>query len=257
MSDSPATVHTLRLLNALAEHVEPQPAAALARQLEIPRTTTYRVLTTLVEFGYVTHDAQQGRYSLGPAAYELAWGYQRQEPLRRIGLPVVDRLVDDTGHSAHLALLNGKDVLYVIEQRGVHCPSLITEVGVRLPAEVTASGRAMLSLLSETQVAALYPGSRVLTSRTGNTPRTMTEFRAILRQTRERGWAEEIDAVTVGWSTVAVAVVDRSGYPVAALASTFETAKREPRYVENLLQHLRRAAAAISFRVDSRCNVTV
>ena len=224
MEPSRSTITALEVLGALSEHVEPQYASALARRLGIPRTTTYRILAALVSEGYAVHDSELGRYSLGPAAYELAAAYQRQEPLRRVSLPIIDHLVDETHSSIHLALLRGSEVIYVVEQRGIHTPSLITEVGVRLPAEITASGRAMLSCLSWTQVDALYPSSAELSAGHSNSPTSTTELHAMLAETRKRGWAREIDSVTVGWSTLAVPVVDVSGYPLASLATTYRTA---------------------------------
>ena len=85
-------------------------------------------------------DVPQARYGLGLASYELGSAYQRQAPLERMARGVMDRLVDQTGHNAHLAVLHGRDVLYVIEQRAPGRPLLVTDVGVRLPAALTASG---------------------------------------------------------------------------------------------------------------------
>ena len=69
-------------------------------------------------------------------------------------------LVDRTGFSGHLAVLHGNEVVYVLEERAVGRTRLVTDVGVRLPAALTASGRAMLAALTARQVAALFPGSR-------------------------------------------------------------------------------------------------
>lgn len=252
MSSSPAAAHAIRVLNALAARGEPLSAAAIARELGLPRSTTYRLLTTLAEFAYVAHLQESGQFALGVGAYELAWAYQRQEPLRRVALPVMARLVDSTGHSAHFALLSGKDVLYIIEERAPNRPSLVTDVGVRLPAELTASGRAMLALMTKPQVTALYPSAAVLVDRNGNGPRTITALRRILLETRQRGWAEEVDSVTVGLSSAAVAVTDHARYPVAAVTSTFETGSTTPDEQVYILEQLRRAAAAISYRLDPR-----
>ena len=252
MEPSRSTITALEVLGALSEHVEPQYASALARRLGIPRTTTYRILAALVSEGYAVHDSELGRYSLGPAAYELAAAYQRQEPLRRVSLPIIDNLVDETHSSIHLALLRGSEVIYVVEQRGIHTPSLITEVGVRLPAEITASGRAMLSCLSWTQVDALYPSSAELSAGHSNSPTSTTELHAMLAETRKRGWAREIDSVTVGWSTLAVPVVDVSGYPLASLATTYRTALESSQLDQALLGHLFAAARAIQYRLGAR-----
>ena len=89
MTGSPAVRHALAVLDLLGRSAEPLPAATLARELGIPRSSVYRILATLGEADYVTHDRDQPRFMLGVAAYELAWGYQRQAPLRRVAAPLL------------------------------------------------------------------------------------------------------------------------------------------------------------------------
>ena len=133
------------------------PAAALARDLGLPRSTTYHLLAELIAAGFVVHLPEERRYGLGVSAFEIGSAYSRQEPLARLARPVLARLVDAVGHSAHLAVLHGREVLYVVEQRAPGRPPLVTDVGVRLPAQLTASGRAMLADLPPAQVRALFP----------------------------------------------------------------------------------------------------
>lgn len=130
-----------------------------------------------------------------------------------------------SGTPAHLSILHGKDVVYLIEERAPGRPSLVTDVGVRLPAELTASGRAMLSHLSTAQFRALYPSRDVLVDRTGTGPRSVSELRQIVSAARGRGYGQEIGDVSPGLASVAVAVTDRHAYPAAAVAVTFDREK--------------------------------
>ena len=120
--------------------------------------------------GFVTHLPEERRYGLGVAAFELGSAYTRQEPLQRIARPVLARLVDATTHNAHLAVLHGRDVLYVVEERAPGRPPLVTDVGVRLPAHLTASGLAMLAALPPAQVRALFPSRAAFVQRHGVGP---------------------------------------------------------------------------------------
>ena len=113
----PAARQTLALLQALARQPGPVPAAALARDLGLPRSTTYHLLAELIAAGFVVHLPEERRYGLGVSAFEIGSAYSRQEPLARLARPVLARLVDAVGHSAHLAVLHGREVLYVVEQR--------------------------------------------------------------------------------------------------------------------------------------------
>lgn len=218
MANAPAAGHALRILSLLARRVEPVPAAAIARELDLPRSTVYHLLTVLVAHEYVIHYADQQRYGLGLAAYELSSGYQRQTPLQRLARTVIQRLVDVTTQNAHLVVLSGRDVSYVIEERAPGRPLLVTDVGVRLPATITASGLAILAALPKRQVRALFPDAAALME---PGPATPAELRRVLADVRSRGYAVESGSVTPGLSSVAHAVRDRSGHPVAAIAVTF------------------------------------
>lgn len=220
MSSAPAATHALHILSLLAGKVEPLPAAAIARALGLPRSTTYRLLTEMAAEGFVSHYREDGRWGVGVAAFELASGYHRQQPLQRRARPLLQRLVDTSTHNAHLAVLHGRDVLYAIEERAPGRPLLVSDVGVRLPATHTASGLAMLSALSTQQVTALFPGSAALVAHPG-APATVTALRRELVGIRQRGWAVEDGTVTAGLRSIAMPIMDGDGQPLAAVALTY------------------------------------
>lgn len=217
----PAAEGALAVLRQLSRHVEPQPAAALARDLGLPRSTTYKLLAALAAQGFVTHMPESRRYALGLSAFELGSAYARQAPLARVGRPVVTRLVDAVRHTGHLAVLHGRDVLYVVEERAPGRPHLISEVDVRLPASLTASGLAMLAALPAAQVRALFPGRTAFVRRHDTGPAGPAQLRATLVHVRTQGYAHEVDSVTPGFESVGVPIRDPHGHPVAAIAVTW------------------------------------
>lgn len=221
----PAAAQVLAVLQYLARQAGPVPAAAISRDLRVPRSSTYHLLDTLIRAGFVAHLPEERRYGLGLSSYELASAYTRQAPLQRLARVPVAALVDRTGHTAHLAVMHGRDVIYVIEERASQRPPLITDVGVRLPAHLTASGRAMLAQLSYAQVRALFPHPATFVQRNELGPNSLSALRRLLVEVRRRGFAEEDGEVTGGYSSVAVAVSDHSGHPVAAVAVTFPAAE--------------------------------
>jgi DNA-binding IclR family transcriptional regulator len=204
----------------------------------------------MIDEGFVVHLPEEHRYGLGVAAFEVGSGFVRQEPLQRIARRPLARLVDEVGHSAHLAVPHGRDVLYVIEERAPGRPSLVTDVGVRLPAHLTASGRAILAALPASQVRALFPGKEAFVDRTGRGPSSLSALRHVLVETRQRGYATELDEVTPGFASVAAAVLDHNAHPVAGVAVTYpaETELNLPA----VTAHVRRAASAITTRLAGR-----
>ena len=251
MSGVPAVRHALGVLRLLSAHATPVPAATLVASLEIPRSSVYRILGVLEELGFVSHLVEERRYALGVAAFELGFAYSRQEPLGWVGRGALSRLVDATGHHGHFAVLHGRDVLYVIEERAPGRPSLITEVGVRLPAHLTASGLAMLAALPSAQLAALYPARHLFESRHGRGPRSVSALRTLLREVRQDGYAVEDGSVTPGLASVAVAVRDRGGHPAAAIALTFPAHGVDDAERERLAAQVASAAASVSRALGS------
>ncbi|GAA3384563.1 IclR family transcriptional regulator [Cryptosporangium minutisporangium] len=245
-SQVPAAAQVLAILRYLARQAGPVPAAAIARDLGLPRSTTYHLLTTLTDAGFVVHLPEERRYALGVSAYELGTGYTRQAPLQRLARVPLAALVDRVGQSAHLAVLHGREVIYVIEERAPGRPPLVTDVGVRLPAQLTASGRAMLAALPAPAVRALFPDAAAFVRRHDLGPTTYAELRRLLSDTGRAGYATEDGEVTPGFASVATAVRDHAGHPVAAIAVTYPVAEGDP---ATLAPQVRRTAAEISRRV--------
>ncbi len=220
---APAAEATLRILAFLARQRGPVAASTIVTALGLPRSRVYQLLTLLAEHGFALHLPEQRRWALGHAASELGSGFTRSTPLASLGSPLLARLVARVGESAHLAVLAGSDVVYIVEQRAPRRPSLVTDVGVRLPSHVTASGRAILAWLPRKQVLALYPSSASLAGLGNAAPGSLSAFRTLLAETRRRGWAVEDGDVTEGLASVAAPVLDHTGWPVAAVAITYPT----------------------------------
>jgi DNA-binding IclR family transcriptional regulator len=221
VTNVPAATRTLRVLRFLSRQPAPVPLDRIAEECGLPRSTAYHLVAAMVAEGFVVHLADEHRYGLGVAAFEVGSGYTRQEPLQRLARRPLASLVDQVGHSAHLVVLHGRDVLYVLEERAPGRPSLVTDVGVRLPAHLTASGRAVLAALPAAQVRALYPDRAAFTDRTGLGPSSLSALRSLLTETRRRGYATEEGEVTQGLASVASPVLDHNGHPVAGVAVTF------------------------------------
>jgi len=238
MTRVPAADNALRILDFLSSQRGPVPAQMVATALDIPRSSAYHLLTVLTDRGYVTHVPEEKRYGLGPAAYALAASYTRQQPLTRLGAPLIAKLVDKLGESAHMAVLHGADVLYLVEDRARNRPSLITDVGVRLSATKTASGRAMLARLPASQLRADFPNSR-----------DYAEVKRILEGVRQAGYATEDGDVTPGLASVAFAVVDHSGWPAAAIAVTYP---RTDARIDDIVDAVRTVAAELARRIHGQ-----
>ncbi len=248
----PAARQAVAVLRHLAAQPGPVPAAAIARDLGLPRSTTYQLLAALADDALVVHLPEERRYGLGPGLLELGSAYARTAPLARLARPVLSTLVARVQQSGHLVVLHGNEVFYVVEQRAAGRPSLVSDEGVRLPAHLTASGRAILAGLPAAQVRALYPDASAFVDRTGLGPGSLSALRQVLLETRRRGHGFEDGEITPGFASIAAAVYDHTDRPIAAVALTYP-ADRPPE-IARAVAAIDAAAAELTRRVGGRHN---
>ncbi|MEU8528996.1 IclR family transcriptional regulator [Streptomyces sp. NPDC048629] len=226
-STSPAVGRALDILLHLAGRPGLVRAGAIARDLGIPRSSAYHILSVLVERGFVTYVPKEQAYGLGVSSFEIGSAYLRHEPLERIARPILRTLSNRLGQTVHLGILYGAETVYLLKERpttgrsgDVDTP-LVTDIGVRLPAHLTASGRALMAHCAQAQVRALFPRPGSLITRTGKGPRSLPELLDQLARERERGWSEEVELVSDGLRSIGVAAFDHNERPVAAVSSTW------------------------------------
>lgn len=221
----PAARNTLAVLRYLATRSGPVRASTLARDLGMPRSSVYQLVRVMMDEGFVVHYPEDRAYGLSALVVEIGSASLQTERLARLAHPLMERLVADSPVPvvAHLAVLSGSEVTYIDKVQGARAPTTVSNVGVRLPAHLTATGRAMLAQLSTTQVRALYPTRDALIRRVGPGPSTLAELDGMLLDTRERGWAVELGDVQSDYSSVGSAALDLKGYPVAGVGVTYRT----------------------------------
>jgi len=248
MSQVPAARRALAVLRLLASTARPQPASAIARELGLPRSSTYHLLAEMAEDGFVSYLPEERLWGLGVAAFEIGSAYLRQGQLERQARPLLRRLVDRTGEIAQLGVLHGAETLYLLKEQPRRHATLVTDVGVRLPAQLTASGRSMLAQLPAAQVRALFPGP--LVDRTGAGPRSLTELRRVLAGDARRGWSVEDGHVTEGFASIAACSFDHTGHPAAAVTVTFRRDTRSEDSWPHLASRVRSTAADLTRRLS-------
>ena len=253
--NAPAATRALSALRLLAAAPGPVTAAALARQLGIPRSSTFHLLAAMSAAGFVTHYPEEERWGLGVAAFEVGAAYLRHDPLERLGRPLLNRLGHDVAALvpavAHLGVLHGRETLYLVRESPATPVTVVVDVGVRLPAALTASGRAMLAELPAAQLRALFPTKDAFVDRTGAGPTSMRALTRLLVVERARHWSEEDGFVAPGFASVAAAALDRSGRPVASIGLTFRSERADGPMRVELARAAMRTARELSRRLGA------
>jgi DNA-binding IclR family transcriptional regulator len=253
MTNVPAASRALLILRTLAKAGSPMPAAAIATRVGIPRSSTYHLLTAMQESGFVMHFPEDERWGLGVGAFELGSAYLRHDPLERQARPLLTKLVRETETKlpavAQLGILQGTELLYLVRELPHRPVTLVTEVGVRLPAHLTASGRAILAGFETAQVRATFANNKSFVDRTGLGPKNLRELTALLREESAAGFSAEDGFITQGYSSIAVAAKNHLGMPVAAIALTFRSEDVDSGLQAELAGALKVAGAELSKRL--------
>lgn len=252
-STSPAVGRALDILLYLAGRPGPVSGAAIMRDLGIPRSSGYHLLEVLTERGFVVHVRDRRTYGLGVSAFEVGSAYLRHGPLEMRARPVLKHLVAQVHETCHLGILHGAETLYLLREHPTAADMAVTltGIGVRMPAHLTASGRAILAHLPAAQVRGLFPSTRAFVNRTGEGPTSLPELRRVLQAERSQGWAEEVGLITPGLQSVAACAFDHTGHPCAAFSVTRRAeGSRTP--ATDLVRAVRSAAQQLTTALSGR-----
>ena len=186
----------------------------LARRTNLPKSTVSRLTSELLRLQFLErHDTG---FRLGLTLFELGQLVVTPKELRRRAMGVMVDLRNATGHTVHLAVLDGADVVYMEILRGRGTPTLPSRVGGRVPAHATAVGKAMLAFSPPAALEAVL--GRGLEQVANGTITDETALRAQLIEITSTGLAYEENESAPGSSCVASPVVDSGGALVAALS---------------------------------------
>jgi len=254
MRDIPAARSTLRIIKYLAARGEPVRAATLSRELGIPRSSAYQLIAVMQDEGFVVHFPEDRTYALSTSLAELAAGSASLTRLERMAKPLLATMARRTGLPvvAHASVLTGADVLYAATYRAPRAPKPVNQIGVRLPAHLTASGRALLARLSNEQLRAMYPDDSMVFRRADAGPSSFNELRLMLDDVQAKGWATSDAEIESNYTTIAAAALDRSERPAAAVALTFRVTAVDGDDIDALAGTVCKSAAALGMRYCGR-----
>jgi IclR family acetate operon transcriptional repressor len=197
-----ALARALDLLEHMAKASEGSSLSHLSEVSGLPGPTTHRLLRTLVQRGYV-RQLPSRRYALGPCCISLA--ERATQLMGSWARPHLERLVDGSGETANMAMLDGNFAVYVAQVPSRYSVRMFIEVGRRAYPHASGVGKAILSQLSEQAV-------RDIIGRIGMPPLTdrsmqhIDELLVELQRIRARGYAVDDGEQEVGVRCLAVPV---------------------------------------------------
>jgi len=246
----PAVARALAVMDLLARHREPMNMAGVAAALELPKSSVHGLCNTLLSFGYLRR-ADNGNLQIGPGVMSLAEAFVASTNVAG----EFDALWRDAGapeETLILSVLNGADVVYVGVRNSARPLGLAFNVGMRLPAHLAATGKAMLAFLEPSAVRALFKRGGPLPRLAGGGVGSVAELMEDLAATRARGYSVDDEGVRDGVYSMAAPVFDAAGQPVAAIAVCINKAVLNAKQHERQRLVVVQAAQRLSQRLGAR-----
>lgn len=215
---------TAQILELVASTPSGMSLADVARALGLPRSSAHALLSDMTESRLLEAKPSSAspRYRIGLLTFQSGSAFLRQRNLADEARTIVERLAARTDENAHLAILDGRDIIYIAKGETTNAMRVASYVGLRIPAHATAVGKVLLAQLDASAVLDLYAG-RTLEAMTPRTTTRLHELLGELRSVATDGFAFDDEESTSGLQCLAVPVHDASGQCVAALSVSVPT----------------------------------
>jgi IclR family acetate operon transcriptional repressor len=208
------------LLEELASCPEGRTLSELSSSLEIPLSATHRLLSELVECGYVRRDERHGDFLLAMKAVALGLRYLSSSGVSDIAQPILDRLAGQCHELVRLALVEGDSLIFVAKSQGAtHGLRYDPEMGRPVWLACSAAGLAWLATMPEDDALRIVAKQGFGDAKAFGpaAPRSIKSLLTHIRASRKRGYAVTADVFAPGMSSMATVVHGASGQVVALL----------------------------------------
>jgi DNA-binding IclR family transcriptional regulator len=221
----------------------------LSKALGWNKSTTHRLLATLVSLGYAQQDPETGWYRIGLKAFQLGAAYSRDLDLRREAAPTLTDLQQETDQDVSLVVLDAvtKEVVYIDRVESNHALRMHTPIGTRFPWNCTAAGKAVMAFLPEIEAKPLLTGE--LPRRTSASLHVGDALRAQFLRARSNGYATDNEENTESVRCVAAPVFDSAGRAIAAISISGHSGQIAVKRFPKLGMAVRKAADRVSRRL--------
>ena len=212
-SSAPGTERTLAILELLGRHRTGLSLTEIARELDLPVNSVFRITGTLLNRGYLQRREDDKRFVLTNKLFDLSRPQVREKSLVVCALESLKWLRDASGETTQL-LTSVNHKMTVLEQCISSQPIKVSStVGLQVPMYSCAPGKAVLAHLPPAELDKFFSAVK-LKQYTTTTLATRSALEADLTKTRKRGYATDL---AEGLHCAAAAVLDEYRYPVAAV----------------------------------------
>ena len=248
------------ILELLSKEQDGLTLTAIGSQLELPRSTVFRLLSALRQRGYIEQDGSGSSYRLGLGFIELCSLYLNNLELKTEAAPYIKELSARTKCTVFLAIRQQTDAVYIEKAEQFNSIRKYSIIGKRKPIYCTSLGKSLILDLSEGEIRELLANERF--KKAGpNTHETIEGLLEDLAAARPRGWTFDNEEAEPGMQCVASPVRDYRGDIIAAVSVVWLKTDRPELITDQVAELVKASSASISkrmgFLVDKFDNTTL
>jgi len=211
-----SVANAMRLVRAFSDDEYEIGISNLARRLALPKSTVHRLASTLVDAEFLERNAETGAYRLGLALFDLGMLVRRKMSVVTEARPYLRALMERTGESVHLTVLDHASVLYVNNIASPQAIRMQSNLGARVPAHCCSEGKALLAFeAADTIESVIAAGLAARTPKSIVKPQRLRDELALVRG---RGYALDDEELEIGLRAAAAPIRDHRGDVIAAVS---------------------------------------
>lgn len=241
----------LAILEALAEADEGLTLAELARRVSLPPSSAHRILTTLQRRRFVRFDPATMGWSVGVRAFAVGNAFARSRDLVALALPLMRRLMGETGETVNFFMLDGQEVVCMAQVQSQQIVRAISRPGSGMGLHRSAAGKAILAYMTQAEAAEMISRSG-LPRYTEHTITSPAALRTELDKIRALGLSVDNEEFSIGLRCIAAPVFDETGAVHAAISIAGPAARITEARVPAVGLLVRRCAEAVTLEMGGR-----
>lgn len=239
--------NALKILKSFTTTQPVKRVSDLAEELGVSKSTVSRLISTLVSEDFLAPDTETAGYRLGYSVLTLGGALTSTNELYREVAPVLNNIVLQTGESAHVAVLEGQDVIYLNKNTGPYYSNILTSVGAHNAAYAASSGKVILAEADPEVIDQMFEdGVKAYTEHTITNP---IKFKKELEKVRRQGYAMSIEEITKNNYSIAVPVRDMTGKIACAITVVGPLSRVNKGKLEQFIKIMKEAAHDASERL--------
>lgn len=222
--------------------------ADLSKAVGLHNSTTFHLVKTMAQLGYISHVRDSKRYRIGSRLFTLAAGALEENAFLALATPMLETLTGDTGEAAHFAIRSGSEIVVIARTAGSGLLQMVDRAGAQRPAHATALGKVLMAELNDAQIRQ-FLGKQPLRRYTA---KTIVERDALLREieeVRRTGVAYDDGEFDTEVRCVAVPVFDFAGRVAGAIGISGAVWRLSLQSLQSKSQQVRETAKLLSMQL--------